>query len=451
LTIVRTHQKTHLTSYNSTTLSVTLDWTPSAGSVLVAAVSTFNGWYNDSSVSNISQTGVTWSKKVKNQSSDKAFDVEIWTGVIGSGAQPGLTITIYNAPSQGIIADICEYSGLSTNLDVYAINSGVSLSPDTGTTAITTNQKELYIGAIFNYYNSQTTQRNDFDLLDGTYNNNLNSLAYLEKIVTSTTGNVNLGTTSSGEYYTREWFGCIAVFLESGSGSTITVPYNGRYAGYGSKQATVTWSGASNIIQVESNLSNLDSSAVIENLVIDGSEQSNTTGILLENVYNCLIRNVTIKNCDVGIKVSVTGSGWSHANRFEHIRMVNVKTGILFTGTSTNKDFSYTTIDDVGISLKDANDPTNVGIKVGNSNANLYGAFIKATIWLRSSNGTAMEINGQVKFSLVNIVVENSGTGIHVNTTATVSDNQSFLLTALGTTTPLDNDSGTTPDISIET
>ncbi|MCL5876982.1 MAG: hypothetical protein M1540_04125 [Candidatus Bathyarchaeota archaeon] len=217
--------------------------------------------------------------------------------------------------------------------------------------------------------------------------------------------------------------------------STIVVPFDGRYAGDGSKQTTVNYSSASVIMQVESNFpNNLDRSAVIENLVIDGLETGGTTGILLENVYNCLIRNVTIKNCDVGIEVRITGSNWSHANRFEHIRMINVKTGILFTGTSTNKDFSYTTIDDVGISL--TGDSNSVGIKVGDPYANLYSAFIKATVWLGSTSGKGMVVNGQLKFCLVNLEVEEaeaySGYGVYISSGATVYDNQSFLLTALG-------------------
>ncbi|HIJ07870.1 TPA: hypothetical protein HA274_00735, partial [Candidatus Bathyarchaeota archaeon] len=256
-----------------------------------------------------------------------------------------------------------------------------------------------------------------------------------EKNHGGTTGNANSGTTSSGEHSAQWWYGCMATFLESGSGSTIVVPFNGRYAGYGSKQATVTWSGANDIVKVDTNLpSNLDGNAIIENLVIDGVDAPNTTGILLDNVYNCLVRNVTIKNCDVGIKVRITGSGWSHANRFEHIRMINVKQGILFTGTSTNRDFSHTIIDDVGISLD--GDSGSIGIKVGDPHANLYCAFIKATVWLGKTGGKGMEVNGQLKFSLVNLEVEEesgyNGFGVQISSGATVYDNQSFLLTALG-------------------
>jgi hypothetical protein len=222
--------------------------------------------------------------------------------------------------------------------------------------------------------------------------------------------------------------------LFGGVAVSIIVPFNGRYTGAGSKQTTVNYAGAPAIMSVESNLpNNMASSAVIENLIIDGNNVAGTTGILLENVYSCLIRNLTIMNCEVGIKVRLTDGYWSHANRFEHIRMMNVKTGILFEGTQTAKDFSYTTIDNVGISL--AGNSTDVGIKIGTPNANLYCAFIKATVWLAQSGGTGLEVNGDLKFNLANLEVEQdegyAGRGLTINSGASVSDNQ-FMLTALG-------------------
>jgi hypothetical protein len=289
------------------------------------------------------------------------------------------------------------------------------------------------VGAIFCYYREQVNPRSDFAILDGTYNNNSNSFVYLDKIVNNTS-NANSGTTTTGQYNPSYWFGCIASFIASGTGSTITVTYDGRYAGSGSKQTTVYYSGATTIMQVASNVpSHLENSALIENLVIDGKGQANTVGIFLENVYNCCVRNVTIMNCDVGIKVSVTGSNWSQANRFEHIRMINVKTGIQFTGNSSGKDFSYTTIDDVGISVTLNSD--SVGIKI-DSNTNLYSSFIKATVWLDTSAATGMLVNGELKLSIVNFEVESNpsyaGKGLTIISGAYVCDNQSFLLTTGG-------------------
>ena len=228
----------------------------------------------------------------------------------------------------------------------------------------------------------------------------------------------------------------------------VDVLYNARYAGVGSKQRVIGYDMRSPnaIVEVQSNLPNhFDGSAVIENLVIDGDDSNGdiavgSTGILLKNVYNCLVRNVTIMNCEVGIRVQVTDGFWSQSNRFEHIRMINVKVGIVFEGTSNANDFSYTTIDDVRISLAGAPALSNVGIKVG-SNANLYNAFIAATVWLCSSGGKALEVmsGGQLKYSLVNLEVESAGTGLYVNSGGIVLGNQSFLLTVMGVTAAITN------------
>jgi uncharacterized repeat protein (TIGR02543 family) len=247
----------------------------------------------------------------------------------------------------------------------------------------------------------------------------------------------------------------------SGSGQVI-VDYDGGYQmGNGSKQHVIVYDASSpNVMCVASNLHDLDRSAVIENLVIEGSLGGNNsigavTGILLQNVCNCLIRNVTIKNCEVGIRVKLTSGvdNFSFGNRFEHIRMINVKTGILFEGASDAKDFSCTTIDDVGISL--AGNASDVGIRIG-SNANLFSSFIKANVWLSKSKGTGLDVNGQIKSSLVNFTVEQdsgyNGYGVCINLGAIVCNNQSFLLTAIALPQPnrkVDNNNPSVNDVTV--
>jgi len=240
---------------------------------------------------------------------------------------------------------------------------------------------------------------------------------------------------------------------------TKNVACDGYYAGSGSKQTTVKCDGSSPIISVGSNLPSYTAcGAVIENLIIDGSGSNgnfgnNITGVFLNNVCNCFIRNLTIKNCDVGIEIKNTEEKESFANRFEHIRLVNVKTGIKFTGAANNKNFHYTTIDDVYIGLK--NDSSAVGIKIGDSSttAKLYSAFIKANVNLGSSGGKGLEVNGELKYSLVNLEVKrdtNTGVGIQINSGAVVSDNQSFLLTKIGfdpNSSSIINNSAYGPDV----
>jgi hypothetical protein len=433
VTINRVQTNTHLISY-STPFSLALAQTPAAGNVLIATFGSFNGYFVDSSVTSITQSNVAWSRRVKNQSSDNVFDVEVWVGVVSSsgGAGQTLTVTLNSAPSQGVTAEICEYSGLSPNMDVYAVNNGNGVTTDTGTTSMTRFANELWVGAIFTYNREQGSERNGFTKLDGVYNGNFNSFVYLEKIVSSTS-TANSGTTTTGIYDPSNWYGCIATFVANGTNTTVTVPYDGRYAGDGSKQTTWYYAGSSTIMSVSSNLpSNSDKSAIIENLVIDGLNQSGTIGLDLTNVYNSYIRNLTIMNCDVGIRVQINGSSWAHGNRFEHIRMVGVKTGIQFIGNTNGKYFSHTTIDDVEISTRE-NYSNAVGILI-NSNAKLYNSFIKSIVWLKGSYGTGMEVDGELKLSIVNFEAQQdsgrtNGIGVLVASGANICDNQSFLVT----------------------
>ena len=115
-------------------------------------------------------------------------------------------------------------------------------------------------------------------------------------------------------------------------------------------------------------------SVLIENLIIDGGGLG-VTGILLENVPHCLIRNVTIRNCEVGVHIRDRIGLWSECNVLKHIRMENVKKGIVFTTTGPHEhpndptktlpgaSAAFTSIEDVDIGLADFSD--SVGIQVG--------------------------------------------------------------------------------------
>ena len=222
---------------------------------------------------------------------------------------------------------------------------------------------------------------------------------------------------------------------------TVSVAVDECYTGSsGSKGTVLNYVGVGNtsVVSVVSNLpSNMGRSAVIENLVIDCKNKSGMVGILLEDVSHCLVRNVTIMNCDVGIKVRLTGSRgvYAQGNRFEHICLVNVKIGILFEGAVSARDFSFTVVDDVGISL--GGNLSDVGIKVG-AFADLFSVFVRANVWLNGSNGVGLSMeNGTIRFSLVNLAVEefasnSTGKGIVLNSGADISDNQSFMLACLG-------------------
>ena len=121
--------------------------------------------------------------------------------------------------------------------------------------------------------------------------------------------------------------------------SSVVVDSDGYYGGGdadGSKGRVLYYTGLGNdvVVRVVSNApSNLScSGCVIENLIIDGANKLGVVGVLLENVCGCLVRNVTIMNCEVGIKVRLTsgGGGSLFGNRFEHVRLINVERGIVF-------------------------------------------------------------------------------------------------------------------------
>lgn len=180
-------------------------------------------------------------------------------------------------------------------------------------------------------------------------------------------------------------------------------------------------------------------SAIIENLIIDG-QNLGVTGIKLQNVYNSWIRNVTIKNCDVGVHVDLKYGAWSEFNRLEHIKMINVNQGILFTTDGYGSpgypgdSAGFTAIDDVGISL--ANNASAVGIQIGNTNdtnatkIKPYSSHIKANVWMDSAGGTGLKImNGELQYGLVNLAVQgpSNGYGIDItNSSAVIANNQRF-------------------------
>jgi hypothetical protein len=206
---------------------------------------------------------------------------------------------------------------------------------------------------------------------------------------------------------------------------TIVVPTDGLYSGSGSKQMVIQ-SSADPIIDVQSNLSDITKSAVIENLVIWGT--GNNTGIRLQNVYNCQIRNVTIVNCYRGIKLTATGSGWTQSNHIKHVRMAYVTNGIEFVPGGTN-NFGFTHIDDVGISLK--NEWMQTGIVIGNG-CKPYSSFIKANVW-STQPCDGMWVDGLVNLCLINFNHEKTttgkgGSGVHIASNGTVGDNHSFFL-----------------------
>jgi len=196
----------------SNSISVTMGSTPTSGNILVATIG-IKDLNTYRTVSSISQTGCSWTRQVSKTSySTDYFDVEIWFGVVSSGASASITITLTGTATCSV-ADVCEYSGVLTTgfLDKTASATGYSNTPQTGTTATTTQANELWIGStIVRVGAAQSNPANGFTLLDGTNYSSM-SLAYLEKIVSST-GQASSGTSTAS---TWDWAGCIATFKAS--------------------------------------------------------------------------------------------------------------------------------------------------------------------------------------------------------------------------------------------
>ena len=184
---------------------------------------------NTVTISSITESGVTWTLQSSKSSlqSGYYYDVEIWAGVVGSGASTSITIAISGVADNGAYADVCEYSGVLTSnfLDQIAINAGTGTTATTGTTSTTTQANELWIGAIISSNGGFTPAENGFSLLTSVGENE----AYLQKIVT-TTGTASTGLTIAGSG--SGWVGCIATFISAPIPESITITSSPTGSGF---------------------------------------------------------------------------------------------------------------------------------------------------------------------------------------------------------------------------
>jgi len=214
MTIIRVQGNARATGSNVSPLVITQNAAPASGNLNILTFSA-----NQTTISSISQTGVIWMPQIVTGFSGN--DSEIWVGIVGAGASATINVTLA-AASGFVIANVCEYNGLSGLLgflDKTAINHGSSASSDSGTTGTTTQTTELWVASIFATGvggGVQTVPTNGFTLLDGAGFNTVSN-GFLEKIV-SATGTANTGTSISGT--SPIWVGCVATFLNSAATMT---------------------------------------------------------------------------------------------------------------------------------------------------------------------------------------------------------------------------------------
>jgi hypothetical protein len=87
---------------NSSSLSLTLDSTPLNENLLIAVIGTYGSYAPY--VSSMSQSGVTWTRQVESHG-DSLYGrrVEIWAGVVSSGASTKQSILVIAAAAQILI------------------------------------------------------------------------------------------------------------------------------------------------------------------------------------------------------------------------------------------------------------------------------------------------------------------------------------------------------------
>jgi hypothetical protein len=192
-------------------ISVTMTLRPKTGNMLVVGC---GGVSNPvTSVSSISGAGAKWG------SSADAFKLfasfrysSIWHGVVGANPTTNITITLSGIPSSGYIADVYEYtigSPATWSLDQIATNGGTSTTTSTGSTLITTQAKEVWVGCVaVAEAQSSGISTGSFNFYDGVVFNS-DSVAFLD-YVANANGVAVSGTSISSA---SNWSSCIATFF----------------------------------------------------------------------------------------------------------------------------------------------------------------------------------------------------------------------------------------------
>lgn len=225
-TIVRVQSKSANTgASNAATLPITLDATPTAGSIIVVTASVAAG----SAVSTrmTEQTGITWLGYVRTSTNTQLFAVGRVFSTIASA-----TITVATPASQPISAVAVEYSGVNIRVDKQVTAAATSTSPASGATETTNSANELWVGAITSRSTSANTfssPTNSFSIVaqTNTTNGSTNtdtSAAFLERIVTSA-GTPNAGATSSAN---QPWIAQVLTFEETTASGSTTIPSIGN-------------------------------------------------------------------------------------------------------------------------------------------------------------------------------------------------------------------------------
>lgn len=246
------------TAFSGSTISVTLNATPTSGYVLILC----SGWADSTAsadISSVAETNVVWTSLGNPQAEAyhaTGWYATVWWGNVGSSASTSITVTYGHANNGwGGCVDVYEFSGLQTTYGFLDNNASKDTTTgatlDTGQTATTSQLNELWVGCGFtNRGTASAAQTLDagytaYTMLDGANNQGSDgqsasdvSLSFLYRIVSST-GKAQCKTDvlASGNVMV----GCMATFKAAATSSPDSVTLNSPISGT-QTSLTVTFS-----------------------------------------------------------------------------------------------------------------------------------------------------------------------------------------------------------------
>jgi autotransporter-associated beta strand protein len=256
----------------STTCNVNLTTSPLTGNTLVAVISTRGTSANR--VSAISGGGVAWSR-VSQGTNTGGTTTEIWVGPNVTTGNTGIAITQASLISAAVVI---EYSGIlsASPLDQIASATGSGTAAVTGTTPITTQANELWIGGIGIADGRRTLNApygSDFAVValpkSGVAAGDATIYA-LEKIVSTTGAAGSSGTVSASD----AWSGAIAT-LKAASSSTLNLT--------GTAAGNYTLTGLSGSVEIIPKALTLDATPAVTSKTYDGLTAATLTGATLRS------------------------------------------------------------------------------------------------------------------------------------------------------------------------
>lgn len=194
-------------------INIVLTDTPLFGSTLIAVVGT--GDLTGTGVTSITQAAVTWQLAVK-ASTNRTL--EIWYAQNVNTADKNVVINFGATPFDAAVV-VVEYQNLRAStplIDQISTSIGVTNKPTTGTTALTTQGNELWVGGVMNRGGDTLvggTEINDFLLQaqDGTgFGPSDVNVGFLDREVTAVAQAFTEITSSGG---IADWAGAMATFF----------------------------------------------------------------------------------------------------------------------------------------------------------------------------------------------------------------------------------------------